>query len=60
MSEQAGPAKFDVALSASPRDSASEAAQMVHDRHTDLTAPAETAAVNDLQNRKHDAPVALS
>ncbi len=52
------PAAFDAALSASYRDSASEAAQMAEDSRDDLSALAETAAsVDDLLDQKDDAPV---
>ena len=56
--EQVDPSAFDAALSKAYRDSASEAAQMVDDDGTDLSALAETAAsVDDLLDQKDDAPV---
>ncbi|MFA8386238.1 MAG: GspE/PulE family protein [Pelagibaca sp.] len=52
------PAAFDAALSATYRDSASEAAQMANSDGDDLNALAETAAtVDDLLDQKDDAPV---
>jgi len=52
------PAAFDKVLSATYRDSASEAAQMVDGSAEDLTALAESAAlVDDLLDQKDDAPV---
>lgn len=51
-------ADFDKALSATYRDSASEAANMAEDGSDDLSALAETAAsVDDLLDQKDDAPV---
>ena len=56
--ESVDPVTFDAALSASYRDSASEAVQMANDVRDDLSALAETAAsVDDLLDQKDDAPV---
>ncbi len=56
--EPIDPAAFDSLLSATYRDSASEAAQMADENRDDLSALAETAAsVDDLLDQKDDAPV---
>jgi general secretion pathway protein E len=56
--EPVDPAEFDKALSATYRDSASEAANMADGDSDDLSALAETAAsVDDLLDQKDDAPV---
>ncbi|KIN74990.1 Type II secretion pathway protein E [Sulfitobacter noctilucae] len=56
--EPIDPDAFDQALSATYRDSASQAASMADDDSDDLSALAETAAsVDDLLDQKDDAPV---